>query len=196
MIKIDATCSPCACCCGSEVDAIEHWQGEANRFGALLEVERAKDHHPTTGYAFVTFNSHVIARRMVQNFWFKHSDTKIDAPAAPIYASTLDTVSGTLMNVDHLSMGLAKKGLHAAGKKIMREPASPAPNAPRLPGTRWRVKRAPHPEDIIWENLKLQPRSRRLRWLLITAATWWLVLFWTIPIGTTSLTYPSFSRGK
>jgi hypothetical protein len=109
---------------------------------------------------------------MVQNFSFKHAPTKIDAPSAPIYASTLDQVSGTLMNVDQVGIGLAKKGFHVANKKIKGQPASPAIGAPRLPGTRWSVKRAPHPDDIIWENLKFSPRSRKLRWLVISAATW------------------------
>eukprot|EP00041_Stephanoeca_diplocostata_P034560 m.1184672 g.1184672 ORF g.1184672 m.1184672 type:complete len:805 (+) comp24542_c0_seq2:135-2549(+) len=41
---------------------------------------------------------------------------------------------------------------------------------------------APEPRDVYWPNLKLTHKQRALRTLLVSAATFWLVFFWVIPV--------------
>lgn len=42
---------------------------------------------------------------------------------------------------------------------------------------------APEPKDVIWENLRINASSRSIRRLLAYAATFWLVVFWAIPVA-------------
>jgi hypothetical protein len=66
-----------------------------------------------------------------------------------------------------------------------RVPDPLADGAPpgRVPPSYWTVTRAPAPSELIWNNLYITKRGRRLRWLIITAALWWLVIFWSLPVS-------------
>ena len=41
---------------------------------------------------------------------------------------------------------------------------------------------APEPQDLYWPNLGISKRQRTIRELLVAAATFWLVIFWLIPV--------------
>ena len=41
---------------------------------------------------------------------------------------------------------------------------------------------APEPQDVYWPNLGINKRQRTIRELLVAAATFWLVIFWLIPV--------------
>lgn len=42
---------------------------------------------------------------------------------------------------------------------------------------------APETDDVIWKNLKLRKLERLVRIGLVTAATFFLVVFWLVPVG-------------
>ena len=45
------------------------------------------------------------------------------------------------------------------------------------------VKPCPSPADVVWHNVGMPARSRFTRKLLIMAASFWLIFFWTVPVG-------------
>lgn len=40
-----------------------------------------------------------------------------------------------------------------------------------------------HPDDIVWENMSLNPNERKVRSILFWVVTWATIIFWIIPIG-------------
>lgn len=173
--------------CRTKVDAIDHCEAELKKVRAKLVVEDSKETHPTTGYAFLNFKSEVIAKAMVQNTYFKTGPTTIEAPASRIYQSGTSALTNKLLNADKLALGGLQKGGNmlvpgkVAGKLGIDKTANPNPDA--LPATIWKARRSPPTDDIVWDNLYMPERSRLIRYVLFTAATWFLILFSAIPIG-------------
>eukprot|EP00163_Fabomonas_tropica_P030946 TRINITY_DN71_c0_g1_i10.p1 TRINITY_DN71_c0_g1~~TRINITY_DN71_c0_g1_i10.p1 ORF type:complete len:528 (+),score=123.29 TRINITY_DN71_c0_g1_i10:78-1661(+) len=139
--------------CGQEVDTIEHFTTKLEEVQPLIQEELERTNHPTTSYAFVTFKDTLTAKQFVQNYSFKYEKTLIDAENHPQYVNTK--------------------------LKVIEVPAK----TEAVEATQWNVAPAPIPEHVLWENLGITPLSRKIRVLLLSVATVWLVVFWAIPVG-------------
>jgi len=58
---------------------------------------------------------------------------------------------------------------------------------------KWRVRDAPDPKDVFWENLHITDWDRLIRWALVTAAVILLVVFWSFPLAV-ALSFASLDK--
>ncbi len=174
---------------GDKVPALPVLRAELEKCNSDLARERAKGRYPMTGVAFVTFRDPVQARRVVQNFFFKRDDTVLPGVCAP----PLPASSGGFFDLlfaptfAPTSAASAKSPLlpqhHDNYYQGSANSSSSSSSLAPLPGTRWLVEGAPLPKDVQWGNLHVSSRQGLLRSVLVLVATFWLVLFWSIPVS-------------
>eukprot|EP00164_Ancoracysta_twista_P006071 GFYU01008376.1.p1 GENE.GFYU01008376.1~~GFYU01008376.1.p1 ORF type:complete len:713 (+),score=237.74 GFYU01008376.1:502-2640(+) len=175
-VKVGSKFSPVL---GTPVDAVDHYGGQVEQTHEQLAVMASEcDDKDSTGVAFITFNNPKIAKRCVQNFHFKSKATQIKRAEANSTKKKGFHIPG---GVDDVLKGvgkLASKPLELMG---FTEPVVETPDG--FPATVLDVSMAPYSHDLIWANFALTADVRFQRQLLFGAITFWLVIFWAIPIG-------------
>lgn len=166
-----ALCCDATCCCGVTTLAADYYKDQLELINKQMYDERKREDHPTTGHAFVTFAEDQTAKLFVQNQSLKFEDTTIAYD--PSKYNTTNTV---------YFRNKARGALHKAVQNWKTKLTEQQPSS-AFPPTHWKVKSAPVPGDLMWENFAMSDQERTFRKIIYFTAKWLLVIFWSALIS-------------